>query len=78
MTKHQKRIISIGRDDRGNEHEIMDNEDGTFTDLCNERIIESGNPIHIYYSKCFLNHQVDLSSKPVINHDIIVAQEAVV
>lgn len=53
-------IVSIGKDERGNEIELMLNGDGSITDLYNERLIEQGTPTYNYYaSKFFVMAEVD-------------------
>jgi hypothetical protein len=46
-------IITIGRDDRGNEHRLMQEPDGKIKDLYNEILYKKGEPIHAYYSRLF-------------------------
>lgn len=39
MIYYQRKIITAGTDDRGNKIQFLDNEDGTWTDLYEERIV---------------------------------------
>lgn len=57
----QQPIVSIGKDEHGNDIQLMLNDDGSITDLHAERKIEKGTPTHNYYaSKFFVMAEVDM------------------
>ena len=60
MEKYQKPMLSIGKDNRGNEIVIILEDDGSYTNLTRETNHQPKTNTAIFYSKFFLKEQANV------------------